>query len=103
MVLLAEAFVSPGQRGLSYVLAQASLTATGLSVAVGFPSGEVRAFSGMYVADPLAGVLKLVLLGVGVFVFVYARKDFDRRATGRDEFFVLGLFAILGMMRPAAC
>ncbi len=98
VVLLAEAFAAPGQRGLSYVLAQASLTATALSVAVGFPGEEVRAFSGMYVTDALAGVLKLVLLGVGVFVFVYAREYFDRRSTARGEFFVLGLFAILGMM-----
>ena len=56
VVLLAEAFAAPGQRGLSYVLAQASLTATALSVAVGFPGEEVRAFSGMYVTDALAGV-----------------------------------------------
>lgn len=98
VVLLAEAFGAPGRRGLSYLLAQASLAVTALSVAVGFPGEEVRAFSGMYVTDPLAGVLKLVLLGVGVFVFVYAREYFDRRSTTRGEFFLLGLFAILGMM-----
>ena len=98
VVLLAEVFAAPGRLGPVYALAQAALAATALGVAAGFPGEEVRAFSGMYVADPLAGVLKLVLLGVGVFVFVYAREYFDRRSTARGEFFVLGLFAILGMM-----
>ena len=98
VVLLAEVFAAPGRLGPVYALAQAALAATALGVAAGFPGEEVRAFSGMYVADPLAGVLKLVLLGVGAFVFVYAREDFDRRSAARGEFFVLGLFAILGMM-----
>ena len=98
VVLLAEVFAAPGRLGPVYALAQAALAATALGVAAGFPGEEVRAFSGMYVADPLAGVLKLVLLGVGAFVFVYAREYFDRRSAARGEFFVLGLFAILGMM-----
>ena len=98
VVLLAEVFAAHGRLGPVYALAQAALAATALGVAAGFPGEEVRAFSGMYVADPLAGVLKLVLLGVGAFVFVYAREYFDRRSAARGEFFVLGLFAILGMM-----
>ena len=85
VVLLAEVFAAPGRLGPVYALAQAALAATALGVAAGFPGEEVRAFSGMYVADPLAGVLKLVLLGVGAFVFVYAREYFDRRSAARGE------------------
>ncbi|MCU0935530.1 MAG: NADH-quinone oxidoreductase subunit NuoN [Gammaproteobacteria bacterium] len=98
VVLLAEAFASERYRGLVYELAQASLVVTAVTVALGFPAEETRAFSGMYVLDPMASVLKLTLLVVGYFVFLYAREYLEARSAARGEFYLMGLFALLGMM-----
>jgi NADH-quinone oxidoreductase subunit N len=98
VVLLAEAFAGERYRGLVYQLAQASLVVTAAAVAFGFPAEEIRAFSGMYVLDPMAGVLKLALLVVGFFVFLYAREYLEARSAARGEFYLMGLFALLGMM-----
>ncbi len=98
VVLLAEAFAGERYRGLVYQLAQASLVVTAATVVFGYPAQEVRAFAGMYVLDPVASVLKLALLGVGFFVFLYAREYLETRSAARGEFYLLGLFALLGMM-----
>jgi NADH-quinone oxidoreductase subunit N len=98
VVLLAEVFTTERYRSLVYELAQASLIVTAVAVLASYTPARVETFSGMYVLDPMASVIKLAILLVGYFVFLYSREYLEARALGRGEFFVLGLFAILGMM-----
>jgi NADH-quinone oxidoreductase subunit N len=52
----------------------------------------------MFVRDGLADLLKLAIYAVGSGVFVYSREYLRARGLDRGEYFVLGLFGVLGMM-----
>ena len=71
------------------------------------PSASRAAFDGMFVRDALADVLKLFALpGRRRRAAVLARRTCSDAGCYNGEFYVLVLFALLGMMcwsRPAAC
>jgi NADH-quinone oxidoreductase subunit N len=55
-----------------------------------------------YVRDDLSGILKISMLLLTAVVFVYARKYLLDNKLWVSEFFLLGLFAVLGMMIMAS-
>jgi NADH-quinone oxidoreductase subunit N len=83
---------------LLYGLAQATLlvasyvTFTTHTAAVGY------AFTGMFVDDPLADVLKLMIYLGTAMMFVYTRQYMQLRNLYGGEYYALVLFAVLGMM-----
>ena len=83
---------------LTYRLAQASLVLTALVLALNFPEESLVIFSGTFVADPMAAILKLATLVIGWFLFFYMQAYLRARGGARGEHFILGLFALLGMM-----
>ena len=83
---------------LTYRFSQASLVLTALVLLLNFPDGSIVSFSGTFVADPMAAILKLATLVIGWFLFFYLRAHFRVREKARGEYFILGLFALLGMM-----
>jgi len=95
VVLLADLFLSSRFRGVALLLSLATLT-TAAWFASGV-DGTVLTFSGSYIADPLAKLLKLfTVLIVGV-VFVYSNAYLRERDLLKGEYYLLGLFATLGM------
>ena len=96
IVMLADLFLSTRIRGITLLLSLVTLaTAAWFS---GAAEGSVLTFSGSYVADPLAKVLKLfTLLIVGV-VFVYSDGYLRERGLLKGEYYLIGLFATLGML-----
>ena len=83
---------------LTYRLSQASLVLTALVLALNFPDDSIVSFSGTFVADPMAAILKLATLVIGWFLFFYLHAHLRVREKARGEHFILGLFALLGMM-----
>ena len=83
---------------LTYRLAQASLVLTALVLALNFPEESLTIFSGTFVADPMAAILKLATLVIGWFLFFYMQVHLRARGGARGEHFILGLFALLGTM-----
>jgi NADH-quinone oxidoreductase subunit N len=51
----------------------------------------------MYVADPMAGIIKLFMYGSTAAVLVYTRQYIADRDMFRGEYYTLSLFALLGM------
>ena len=51
-----------------------------------------------YVADPMGDVLKLFAYGTVAVAFLYSREYLQRRELFKGEYFILGLFALLGIM-----
>lgn len=102
LILLIDVFLREDCRMVTYLLTQVALLATAL-LAYGAMDGEkVVGLYGMYIRDDLAGVLKISILLLSVGVFVYARKYLKDRNIWQSEFFLLGLFAILGMLVMAS-
>jgi NADH-quinone oxidoreductase subunit N len=97
-ILLADLFLKSSNRILVYVLAQITLfVAAYFTVSTHVPTVGY-AFTGMFVDDPLADVLKLmILLGTAV-MFVYTRQYMQLRGMFRGEYYALVLFSVLGMM-----
>ena len=98
VVLLVDVFLKDEQRETTYVLAMLALIGTA-AVTVYFTVGDrVVTFNGAYVTDPASGVLKMfayVALGV---TFLYSREYLQNNGLMKGEFFVLGLFGLLGIM-----
>ena len=98
VILLVDLFLDDRQRHWTYLLSLATLA---VAAAMTLATGGVpiqHAFSGMFVVDRMAVVLKLfVYLGVAA-ILVYSREYARTRQLFRGEFFALALFATLGMM-----
>jgi NADH-quinone oxidoreductase subunit N len=101
-ILLAEVFQNPHRPALSYWLAQATLIGALIVTLWLTPSQKQLAFNGVFVHDAMATVLKSFIFIVTFAVFVYSRHYLAARDLLKGEYFVLGLFAVLGMMVMAS-
>ncbi|MGV7235753.1 MAG: NADH-quinone oxidoreductase subunit NuoN [Nitrosomonadaceae bacterium] len=98
VALLAELLVGDKLHYISYLLSQIALFGCALITFVTSSPDVVYTFSGMFVDDTLADVLKLIVyITVSIFL-VYSHKYVAMRGMFSGEFFSLVLFATLGMM-----
>jgi len=98
VILMVDLLLTDRSRVVSYLLAQATLVGAALLTLFGMSSSSISTFNGMYVQDPMSDMLKLGMY-VSVFIaFVYSRDYIQLRNMFRGEYFVLGLFGLLGMM-----
>ena len=97
-VLLVDVFVGEKRRGFTATLTLFVLAVgAALLVAYGQVSERTTLFYGMYVADELSFVLKLVGYGVVALALLYSRAYLENRGILRGEYFVLALTALLGI------
>ena len=97
-VLLATTFSRDNARGLAYWVTQATLlSAAGITLIIYPSSADVNTFSGMYVSDALARLLKIVVYFSTFFALVYGRAYLAVRRLDRPEFYVLVLLMTLGI------
>ena len=98
VVLLADLMVGEKMHYVSYLLAQITLFGCALITFTTSVPEVIYIFSGMFVDDTLADVLKMmVYMTVSIFL-VYSHKYIGMRGMFSGEFFSLVLFATLGMM-----
>ena len=101
VLLIADLFVKSGRRGVTMALAQGILLAcAGLTVyvLVSTDGALLYTFSGLFVADVMSHVLKLVAYVSVSVSLVYSRQYLQDRGLLKGEFVALLLFALLGMM-----
>lgn len=98
LVLVVDAFISDAKRDFSYFLSQFTLLVTFVLVMMVPVDGREVAFNNMFVQDSLSIVLKLFILALSFVAFVYSRDYLKDRNIFKGEYYVLGLFAVLGMM-----
>ena len=98
VVMIADLFVDDENRAATFWLTMVSLVITAAVLYWTAPTASTVVFYGAYVADPLSKVLKLAaILFVGVS-FLYARDYLRANDLNRGEYYLLGLFGLLGMM-----
>ena len=71
---------------------------TAWSVVISAPEGRTLLFDGSYVSDALSQVLKLGAIGIVGVGFLYARDYLRHNGLMKGEYYLLGLFGLLGMM-----
>jgi NADH-quinone oxidoreductase subunit N len=96
-ILLVDLYLPEPRKAINHTLTVIGLLiAIGLTGAVG--GGErIVVFDGSYVRDPMSDVLKILIFVVALFAFVYAKDYLKDRGMLTGEYYVLGLFAVLGM------
>lgn len=97
IVLLLVAFTGNRQIMLVHVLSQLSLLLTFITLFWMMGEGGL-AFSETYIKDPLSDVLKLAICLVNMVVLSYSYSYLQARKLLQGEFYVLALFATLGML-----
>jgi NADH-quinone oxidoreductase subunit N len=98
VVLIADLFVDDERRIITFWLSIAALVITAASLVLTAPESRTLLFSGSYVSDQLSQVLKLTAVGVVAVGFLYARDYLQQNNLFRGEFYLLGLFGLLGVM-----
>jgi NADH-quinone oxidoreductase subunit N len=101
-ILLIDLFLSDERRYISYGLSLLTLVGAAFLSWMGLSVEAEQAFSGMFIHDQMSSILKLVIYLVIFFVFTYSREYLTARGMFRGEYFVLGLFGVVGMMVMAS-
>jgi len=98
IILIADLYISDDNRFITYLLSLATLVGASL-LTINLHTGEsVLTFNGTFINDTMADVLKIFIYLVTGVVFIYARGYLQDRNMFKGEFYVLGLFGVLGMM-----
>ncbi|HEY4803996.1 MAG TPA: proton-conducting transporter membrane subunit, partial [Paraburkholderia sp.] len=94
-----DTFTGPSGRRTTYFIALLTSVVAGIWFAVNaFDPHVTYYFTRMYVVDPFASAMKAVVtLGYAVTI-VYSRKYLEDRDMFRGEFFLLGMFSLLGQI-----
>src|SRR5260221_14755663 len=98
VVLLCDVFVNQEQRTITYFLTQFTLVVTALLSISLFHLPTTVTFSGLFILDPVATLLKIAIYIAAFFVFWYSRDYLNVRSISLGENYILALLAILGMM-----
>jgi NADH-quinone oxidoreductase subunit N len=98
LVLVVDLFLPQEKRGFTLLLSIATLALVIAAVIAVAPVTAISSFGGSFVLDQMAVVLKIAVCAVTIMVFVYSRDYLADHEIYKGEYYVLGLFATLGMM-----
>lgn len=97
-LLVGDAFWAKRLPALTYQLTLVTLSAVTLLIMLTFSTQSVQVFNGAFIRDGVADVLKIAMLVMTFFAFVFARDYLQIRQIERGEYYVMGLISLLGMM-----
>jgi NADH-quinone oxidoreductase subunit N len=98
LVLVVDLYLKERDKGINHGLALIGLLVAIALVGLVGGGERVLVLGDNVVRDHLSDVLKVFVLIVSLFAFVYARPWLQDRGLLAGEFYVLGLFAVLGML-----
>ncbi|SFP56973.1 NADH dehydrogenase subunit N [Nitrosomonas cryotolerans] len=98
LTMLADLAAGEKRRYVAYLLTQFTLLGCALITFLSLSVDVSYTFSGMYVDDVMADILKLMVYGTVSAVLIYSHSYISLRGMLTGEFFSLVLFATLGMM-----
>lgn len=89
---------------ICFWLSIATLLATAGLIASDFATVSALGFNGLFVDDPMADLCKIGICILSAAIFLYGRDYNTQRNIFKNEYYVLGLFAVCGMMvMTSAC
>jgi len=98
VILVLDLFLSDKDRFISYWLTQITLVFAAV-ITLSVSNGQTElVFFGTYIADAMGSTLKVFIYLVTALAFLYSRHYLMERDLFKGEFYVLGLFGMLGMM-----
>ncbi|HSW71253.1 MAG TPA: proton-conducting transporter membrane subunit, partial [Gammaproteobacteria bacterium] len=99
LILLVDVFVAARFRVLTYFLVQATVALAFILTIFQYQQyfGPLTGFRGHYLLDQLAILLKLFIYPLSFLSFAYARTYLEERKIASSEYYILGLFCVMGM------
>lgn len=97
IVLLVDLWTSDKNRYITHVLSLLALVAAAAAQWLVWVPQSVSTFSGMYIADGMSQLSKMVMYAATFALFVYAKPYNRARDMFNGEFYTLTLFALSGM------
>ncbi|MDQ5909156.1 MAG: NADH-quinone oxidoreductase subunit [Pseudomonadota bacterium] len=98
LILVIDVFLEQRQRHITYGLAQITLLGAALLTVLTYAQAPVTTMFGHYIKDAMGDLLKLFIYLSAAAVFLYSRDYLRQRNLFKGEYYVLGLFGVLGMM-----
>ncbi|MFC1602609.1 NADH-quinone oxidoreductase subunit NuoN [Pseudomonadota bacterium] len=98
LVLVVDLFLQDEQRIVTYAITQLGLLFAIFLTLSADQTGVQIAFDGSYIRDGMSDVLKVSIFIITMGAFVYAKEYLQEHKLFKGEYYVLGLFAVLGMM-----
>lgn len=98
LVLVVDLFLPQEKRGFTLLLSVLTLLLTLAAVMFVAPVDSVSSFGDSFVLDQLAVTLKIAVCIIVILVFIYSRDYLIDHDIYKGEYYVLGLFATLGML-----
>ena len=97
IILIFDLFASERLKPITYYLTQLSLIITGWLV-FDLIGESATIFSGTFVLDTMGSTFKVFIMGFAIIALVYTRHYLKVHELLRNEYFILALMSILGMM-----
>lgn len=97
IVLLVDLWLKDENRYITHLLSLVSLVAVAVTQWSVWTAGSVATFSGMYVADGMSQLSKMVMYAALFALFVYSKPYNESRNIFKGEFYTLSLFGLIGM------
>ena len=98
VILVVDVFLPPAQRRATFYLTMLALLGTA-ACSLYYGAGErTTLLYDSFVSDPAGNALKLFAYAIVALVFLYSRDYLEREGLYKGEYFILGLFALLGIM-----
>ncbi len=97
IILIFDLFASERLKPITYYLTQLSLIITGWLV-FDLIGESATIFSGTFVLDTMGSTFKVFIIGFAIIALVYTRHYLKVHELLRNEYFILALMSILGMM-----
>lgn len=102
LVLVVDAFSQDAEHRPGFWLTQISLLVVVLAVLSTWPEPVQTAFYASFISDAMSAILKIGMCVITFIVFLYSFEYLKENQCLKGEYFVLGLFAVLGMMVMAS-
>jgi len=87
---------------VSFMLSVVTLLIAGMIAASASSESSQISFAGAFIADGMSSVIKAFVATITAVVFVYGARYNIERGYFKTEFYVLGLFGVVGMMIMAS-
>lgn len=98
IVLLVDVYQKGEDRFVTYLMSQATLLGAAILTISLHTSTPELTFNGSFIKDSMSDVLKVFMYLLTAMTFLYSRDYLRERGLLKGEYFVLGLFGLVGMM-----
>ena len=102
LILLIDLLLPPSRRSVIYFLALATLA---IAIAIGlfqYSTESTLILNNMYIDDGLSDLIRTGICISVLVMLIYSRDYIDQRGLYKGEYFVLTLYAVVGMMLMAS-